>query len=151
MHVESIVDFSFGIDKQALAVLHMLDREPDFADYENGFYQVRTETRPWYNGRERGFVLSMSPDLIGVAPTVHIAVFEHRNHDGICALRWETAQMYFNHPLEDPEIFEKAYGPGKGKWDVAFSVNYGEAGKMATWVYEQMAAFYKEKRKEKVK
>lgn len=134
----TIADFTFGVNNQAIAVLHMLDREPDFADYNDGFYQVTIRTRPWYNGRESGFVLSMHKDY---KTTLHIAVFEHRNSDNICALEWTTEHPYCNHPLEDANIFDKAYG-GRDKYGVDHSVSYGEAGKMANWVYGRMAQFY---------
>ena len=112
--------------------------EPEFADYENGYYKINLETKPWYNGRERGFVVSMSRKF---GRNIHIAVFEHRNSDDICALKWETEKPYWNHPLEDPNIFEKAYS-GKTKWDVAFTVKSGEIGKMADWVYKELKNFY---------
>ena len=141
----NLVDISFGVDNQAMAVLHMLDRSPDFADYENGFYDVHITTKPWYNGRESGFVISMKDHGFD-GKCIHIAVFEHRNSDNICALRWINDSYYFNHPLEDPNIFEVAYGgKNKTKYDVAFSVQCGECGKMSDWVYEQLTDFYKNK------
>ena len=147
--MNKLIDTNFGINRQAAAVLMLLDREPDFADYDNGFYKVYTQTRPWYNGRENGFVLSMSKSP-GSKEVIHIAVFEHRNSDSICALKWSTNNFYWNHPLEDPNIFELSYGPGKGKFDVAYSVEWGNVGKMADWVYEELEIFYNsQKEKEK--
>ena len=139
----TLVDFTFGIKREALSVLHLLDREPDFADYDNGFYQIECETKPWYNGRERGFVLS-SRHPRGCR-VLHIAVFEHRNSDALCALKWITDNNYWNHPLEDQNIFDKAYH-GANKWDVAHSVGWGESGKMANWVYREMKEFYLEEK-----
>lgn len=149
--MNTIADFTFGINHQALAVLHMLNREPDFADYRDGFYKVQFHTRPWYNGRERGVVISMSKRYGGKDdPVLHIAFFEHRNSDEICALKWQTERHYWNHPVEDPEIFNVAYGgKDKNKFDVAYSVHYGETGKMAQWIYEQFAAFYGPKEEKK--
>ena len=135
-----IVDFTFGIRNQAMAVLHMLDRAPDFAEYKNGFYDVMIQTKPWYNGREGGAVISMRRPFD--SKCIHISFFEHRNSDNICALKWVTGSFYFNHPLEDKNIFEVAYGGGS-KYDTAYSVSYGEAGKMADWVYAQLEKFYK--------
>lgn len=144
----TIVDFNYGVKNQARSVMQMLDREPDFADYENGYYMVRITTRPWYNGRECGFVVSMKRDNAQKAKCLHIAVFEHRNSDNICALKWVTDSDYWNHPLEDPNIFDKAY-QGKDKYDVAYTVPYGESGKMAQWVYEQMELHYGPKKEKK--
>ena len=140
-----LIDFTFGINNQALAVMHMLDRAPDFADYKDGFYQTYIKTVPWYNGRESGFVVSMKEHYYD-GKCLHIAVFEHRNSDGLCALRWYTDSFYFNHPLEDKNIFDVAYGgENKTKYDLAFTVNYGECGKMADWVYSQLEEHYKSK------
>lgn len=144
--MNKIIDFQFGIKNQAWAVMHMLDREPDFADYENGNYNVYIKTLPWYNGREAGFVVSMKENGY-TGKCVHIAVFEHRNSDEICALRWETDNFYFNHPLEDKNIFDIAYGgKNKTKYDLSKTVGYGKCGEMAEWVYEQLASFYKSKK-----
>jgi hypothetical protein len=138
-----IIDRSFNIGNQALAVMNYLDVSSDFLPYENGRYMgADFNTKPWYNGRERGVVVSMS---INFAKTLHIAFFEHRNSDTICALKWETDRPYFNHPLEDPNIFDIAYGgKEKTKWDTSFSVSPGEAGKMAHWIYEQFEKYYQE-------
>jgi len=140
----TIVDTTFGVGNQALAVLHMLDREPAFADYSEPqhLYQVSFSTRPWYNGRERGICISMTNSYAKNNKYFHIAIFEHRNDYSICALTWETDKPYWNHPLEDKNLFEIAYkGKGKGCFD--FSVREGEIGKMADWVYEQLSHYYK--------
>lgn len=138
-----IVDTSFGINRQALSVMYLLNREPDFANYKNGFYEVFIQTKPWYNGRESGFVVSMSPGTFSSKKVIHIAVFEHRNSDQICALKWENERHYWNHPLEDKDIFDVAY-KNKGKFDLDFTVGPGESGKMADWVYDELSRFYKE-------
>jgi hypothetical protein len=136
----TMIDRKFNINQQALAVLEYLDREPNFLPYVNGRYSGASfYTKPWYNGRERGVVISMSMDNGG--KTINVAFFEHRNSDSICALRWETKQHYWNHPLEDVNIFGKAYGGGD-KWDVAHKVSYGEVSKMADWVYDEIEKFY---------
>jgi len=141
-----IIDRNFGINYQAMAVLSYLEgMEPDFADYENG-YKVNFKTVPWYNGRESGFCVSMQEQLYK-GNWIHIAVFEHRNSDSICALVWETKTSYWNHPLEDENIFDAAY-KGTSKYDVAFSVSPGEIGAMADFVYAQLSKFYKSSKAE---
>jgi hypothetical protein len=131
------LDRNFGVKNQAMAVLCFID-ELGFiprSDYPTIY------TRPWYNGRECGFVVSLSNKSWG--KVIHIAVFEHRNSESICALKWETTSHYWNHPLEDENIFHVAYGEkDKDKHDFAFSVGYGEVGKMADYVYEQLENFY---------
>ena len=141
--MDKIVDQSFGINRQARAVMQYLDREPNFAEYREGQYRVNFVTRPWWNCRESGFVLSMQQSHYS-GPWLHIAVYEHRNSDNICALRWETEREYMNHPLEDKNIWDNAYGGAdKTKYDVAYSVGEGEVSQMADWVYSQFEEYYK--------
>ena len=138
--MDEIADSTFGIDNQAMAILHfMQDTEPNFANYKNGFYtDVNFQTLPWYNGRERGIVISMS---VSYQKHIHIAFFEHRNSDSIHCLKWETDKPYCNHPLEDPNIFEVAYS-GNSKWDTSKSFLEGEIGKCADWIYGEFEDFY---------
>lgn len=141
---QRIIDRDFGINKQALAVMNYLDREPDFLDYEKGkgYYGADFQTKPWYNGRERGIVVSMYVyNSKQINKCLHIAFFEHRNSDSICCLRWETVQTYWNHPIENPDIFEEAYNK-KTKWDTAFNAQYGEAEKVASWICSEFGKFY---------
>jgi hypothetical protein len=138
----TIADTTFGINSQALAVLALLaQQEPDFAEYDgaNG-YDVDFATKPWYNGRERGIMLSMTRPLI-TDKVLHIAVFEHRISDDICCLNWHTNSLYKNSPDAENAI-ETAYGKDKTKWDVAASFQTGEIGKCAQWVYDRMEHFY---------
>jgi len=143
--MQSIGDSTFGVKRQARAVLAYLDdREPDFATYKDGFYDVRFETRPWYNGRERGLVVSMWSPVMAKFGAIHIAVFEHRNSDSICTLFWETDGPYWNGPVADQETLDLAYGKGD-KWHVAARFSPGEAGAAAAWIYETFEMFYQRK------
>lgn len=138
--MDEIADSTFGISSQPMAILHfMQNMEPAFANYKNEFYtDVNFQTLPWYNGRERGIVISMS---INYQTNIHIAFFEHRNSDAIHCLKWITKSPYCNHPLEDPNIFEVAY-KGKTKWDTSKSFLEGEIGKCADWIYGEFEDFY---------
>ena len=144
----NIANLTFDINPQAMAVGQFLaGMIPDFADYDDVLhrYQVEFETKPWYNGRERGIVITMRPNW-PMGPCLHIAFFEHRNTDSICTLKWETDSGYWNHPLEDREIFEKAYQSGD-KYDVAASFEYGSVGECSQWIFNEFRKFYNEKRK----
>jgi len=143
--MDAIVDTSFGLNSQVLAVAYYMSKmEPNFAEYKDGVYKIRLETKPWYNGRETGFVVSMCAKFFG-NKFLHIACFEHRNSDNICLLKWETETAYWNHPLENPELFDLAYGgKDKTKYDVAASFGYGEVGDVANWIYNEMKEFYEE-------
>ena len=128
---ESCVDATLGINRQAWAVLALLsDMYPPDAPggIEGG---VHIGTTPWYNGRETGFVFSCHPWGGGSAgrDPLFIAVFEHRNSDALCAIKW-TARGYMNGPrIED--VPEEAF---PDKWTHAFTCGWGEAGKMAQWI-----------------
>lgn len=134
-----ITNPTFMINSQALAILYLLStREPDFAEYHDTGYAVRIETKPWYNGRERGILISM--DAIGeISKILHMAIFEHRNSDDIICLKWETDSMYDNHP--DDGAINAAY-KGNSKYYSDASFRYGEIGECANWIYDTLADFY---------
>jgi len=140
---DTIGDRTLGINDQARALLEYLgDMEPSFADYiKGGWYDVRLQTRPWYNGREHGFVVSMQCGLAGYGPAIHIAAFEHRNSDQICTLVWETSSFYWDGPVADDETLALAYHGGD-KSAVAQSFEYGNIGAAVTWIYDTLAEFY---------
>lgn len=119
---------NFGINEQAIAVLALL---PD-KEYYSDRADLWLEVKPWYNGRERGIVLTVG--TYGANKYLHIAFYEHRNSDSICCLKWQTKLPYWNHPLEDPNIFEVAYGKGKNKYDTAASFGYGKCGDCSQWI-----------------
>ena len=139
-----ITDPTLGLNNQALAVLYFMARmSPDFADYKDGDYQVILETRTWYNGRERGFTLNMSPDYN--SEWIHLAVFEHRNSDEICVLNWTTKDNYWNGATADNSL-DEAYHGGT-KFDVAATFKYGEIGEVANYLYEELEKFYEAQKK----
>jgi hypothetical protein len=55
-----VADPTLGIHPQARAILALLDCEPAFAKYKDGFYDVNISTSAWYNGREKGYALVLS-------------------------------------------------------------------------------------------
>ena len=137
-----IVDLTFGISSQAMAVMNFIkDLTPEFANYHEGYFtDVSFKTLPWYNGREKGIVITMS---VYYRQNIHIAFFEHRNSDAIHCLKWFTDEPYFNHPLEDMNIFENAYH-SDSKWDTAISFKYGQIRECADWIYNEFETFYTE-------
>lgn len=132
-----ITDPNFGIGYQALAVMAYLNgRDGIEVSWNNGRYHADVKAAPWYNGRERGIVFYMRDPAF--KHQLNIAVYEHRNSDSICALRWENTT--FNPPIL-ADIPEGVY---QNKWDTAMDFSYGEASNMANWVYEQFSDFWKE-------
>ena len=131
-----IADSTFGINPQALKVLKLLSKKSAFF-FESNF---NTETHTWYNGREKGFTISMRPYFPRFSH-IHIAVFEHRNSDNICALLWTTKSWYLNGPIADEKTLKLAY-PIDDKYETAVTFGYGEYQKMADWVYGKLKDFY---------
>lgn len=129
---DSIADPTFGIGRQARAVLAMLEREPDFAEYKDGFYEVRIQTRAWYNGRERG--ISLVVQRLGYRGCLVITFGEHRNSDGIFVDSWEMATPPRNSPTAG-DFSDEAYKARR-------SFDEGQAGRAADHIYELMSAFY---------
>lgn len=130
-----IGDLTFGLNEQAIKVLKMLSRVD--IDLRGSFI----DTSPWYNGRERGFCLSIHNHLIKDDDrAMHIAVFEHRNSDNICCLLWFTKSPYHNRPIADELTLEKAY-KGGGKYDVAATFEYSQYSECVRWVIEKIKGF----------
>lgn len=129
-----LADPKLHVQDQAWAVLHLLaGMEFDLENYES----VHARTAAWYNGRERGIVLSYATN--GGSKTLNIAIFEHRNGDSICALRWESEWFGINPPTIGSD--GKAAYPTENKHDVAHSVGWGKCGEMAQWVYKEAHNF----------
>lgn len=124
----------FGINKQCMAILEMVDGD----EFDSAGIIT---TRPWYNGREKGVVISVSKNFQNKPNNcLHLAFFEHRNSDSICFLKWFTDSDYWNHPIEDKDIFAKAY-KGDSKYDVAKTFGYGEIGDAAAYLIEEIEGF----------
>ncbi len=133
-------DMTFGIGGQAMAVAVMLsERDPDFADHHKDVgYRVHLRTTPWYNGRERGVLITVAHPG---GPGGHIAVFEHRNSDCICAVTWAEVEVDLMGP--PPTIDNVPPGIYESKWDAKEIAGYGEIGKAVEWVYNQMGVLYR--------
>jgi hypothetical protein len=129
----NITDATLGVHSQARAILALLDREPDFAKYENGFYDVNIATSAWYNGRERGYALVLSK--IGRSECLVITFGESRGSDSIFVDSWTMVP-----PLNPPTVAnfpEGAYNTRKH-----FEAN--ETAKAADYIYEALEAYYNE-------
>jgi hypothetical protein len=140
MEDNRMADLTYGINHQVRALAQALAASsPDFAEFDGEWkhYNVAFETATWYNGRERGLVFTMSHRHASSA-CLNIAVFEHRNHDGICAVAWEDTRGVNPPTLEDiPE------GTYTNKFDTSHEVGYLEIGAMLEWMVEQFSSFYK--------
>lgn len=132
-------DPTFGIGSQARAILHFLtDAEPSFATYEDGYYDIRIETFPWYNGREKGICLVVQPRYTGTPRALHITFGEDRRTDSIFVDTWEDTTPFNCPTLEgaDQEAYDKAYQNRK-------HFNQGRVGDAAEYIIEAMEGYYK--------
>jgi hypothetical protein len=128
-----------GANYQARAVLAYLESRDGL---ENSWsellkeYVAHPKVSRWENCREQGYVVWLySPKL---NKQINIAFFEHRNSDAICAVEWY--QTTLNAPtIETAQFGDDAY---KDKYDTSFDVGYGEAGKMADWIYSRLEEFW---------
>ena len=128
-----------GINHQAMAVAVYASPEflqPESAwDEDNKRYDCSIRIRPWYNGRETGFVFQYSASWVGTGPWLNIAVFEHRNYDGVCAWMWVS--QFHN---DQPTIADIPDSVAPDKYTHQYAVGCGQVGDMADWVAAGFAA-----------
>ena len=129
--------FNDGANYQAKAVLAFLDyfNVEESWNSKRKKYDAEINVARWENCREQGYILSLTTK--NMAKQLNIAFFEHRNSDNICAVMWE--QRSVNTLTIDSANFGNAY---ETKWDVSFSVNYGEVVKMSEWIEKQFTEFW---------
>lgn len=134
MKERPLVDFTFGIKSQAMAVLHEMNAQ------EVGFEVDNVSTRPWYNGREKGVLICVQNRF--AAKALCVAVFEHRNSDDIEVVHWEQ-EVGINIPTGWEHCNQAAYERA-----VSTSFKSGEAWKAANHIIEgikRWVAFEKRK------
>ena len=132
-----IGDRTLGMNHQAVAVLEYLaHREPDFAECcDNGDYKFFSQTYAWYNGKERGFSLTVAPSVVSKKFRIFVVV-EGRNHDGIVVYEWEQTSLPMNGPML-ADFTDEAYKHGR-------TFSYGAVGACVEHIYNRMAAWWGE-------
>lgn len=151
---QTCADMSFALNPQALAVGTMLaHRPPDFAEYDKEFrkYNVHIETKPWYNGRERGLVFVMQPSAFGPGKTLYLAVYEHRCSDAICIQEWVEDGTPFNEVSLETRRAALGEEADNQVWQNAKSFPWGAIGKAADYVYKRMERHYQAEAKKRAK
>ena len=139
----TLVNPNFGIGAQALAVMAYFNEHDGIEpSWDNGRYCAEVNAAPWYNGRERGVVFYMRSE--NYKHQLNIAVYEHRNSDAICAVRWVGST--FN----PPTLTDIPEGTYQNKWDTSKDFSYGQSHEMAHWLYEEFCDFWKEHSKKPV-
>ena len=125
-----------GANRQAQAVLMLLQGGGIETSYEDGKYKAEPSVARWENCREQGYIVSLrSSDY---KRQLNIAFFEHRNSDQICAVKWEQVSMN-SLTIDTAKFGDEVY---KDKYDTSFDCGYGDALIMADWITEQFEEFY---------
>lgn len=135
-----------GANKQARAVLCMLQGMNVETSWnkEFGRYMAEPKVARWENCREQGYVVSLRSEN---GKHLHIAFFEHRNSDAICAIKWEQ-NIFPNSPTIDTADFDgKVY---KDKWDVSKEFGCGKVYEMAEWIEAELIHFWESNQKKPV-
>lgn len=133
-----------GADEQARAVMCMLQGR----DIEKSWneeclrYKAEIKIARWENCREQGYVVMLRSE--DWKEQLNIAFFEHRNSDGIHAVKW--LQNTMNSPNIDTAKFGDVY---ETKYDTSYNVSYGEITKMANWIFDELTAFWCKTKNEK--
>jgi hypothetical protein len=132
---------SDGANRQVQAVLAMFQfhlGEGLESSWSKEFgYEARIDVARWENCREQGYILSCRAQDWDKGQ-LHIAFFEHRNSDEICAIKWNA--VHLNTPTIN-DVPEDAY---PDKWTHAHTVGYGKVNDMARWLYEEFEEFWEE-------
>ena len=123
-----------GADYQSqcvLAYLRNFEIEKSWND-EYKEYQAEIKVARWENCREQGYVFMMHNKN---HKQLNIAVFEHRNGDNICCIKW--LQNTINSPtIENANFNGECY---KDKWDVSHSENYMKIVETGEWIKKQFS------------
>lgn len=120
-----------------LAALRRFDGLECSWDSESSRYLAEPEVNAWFNGRERGYVVSLrSPDY---RRKFHIAFYEHRNSDSICAVAFEKGGLINPPTIND---IPKEHPFYESKWSYDFSVGCGEFIKMSDWIIDKLEEFW---------
>jgi hypothetical protein len=123
---KQMVDYTFGISKQVLAVAAYL---VGLEEYLPVPARVRFRMSPWYNGREKGICWEIGTTS---GPVLCLAVYGDRIDGDLCAFAWNLEFFSLN-----PPTFRNA-----GDHLPPFRVPDTEAANMADWIRQQVSQFF---------
>lgn len=142
-------DPTFGLNRQALAILHYLaGLPPSFARYDQdlGRYSIFIRTYPWLNGREKGVALVVFRGSGPEGPCRVIAFGEDRGSSGLFVEHWEEPVDPLNGPtVADRDLLMEAKERAGAKTVERVDFNEGRIGEAASHIYDLMEQFYSEK------
>ena len=132
-----------GANRQTQATLAMFqallcDGIEESWSKEFSRYEADIQVARWENCREQGYVLMLRNK--NFSKQLNIAIFEHRNTDSICAIKWHELTM--NSPtIATANFNDEVYSD---KYDTTFDVPFGQASTMGSWLVEEFTDFWKE-------
>jgi len=135
-----------GAGPQAVATLAMFSYfasgvSASYVGGSNYHYEAEPRTDRWMNGREQGYVISMTVPSHN-HPQINIAFFEHRNSDDIHALVFESKTIYGTAPTLGDIPTDHPYL--HDKYATQHKVNPGQFMEMAEWIIDKLNEFWKD-------
>ena len=126
-------DITLGLNPQATAVLHLLSSYD--VDFVSKPEQVQIKTAAWYNGRERGYVITVQL-VPGSVKTLVIAWAEAKSSDALMVYAWESDLFFMNPPTVN-DIPEEVWCEGSTAFPCEAS------GTAADFIYRKIEKFIK--------
>lgn len=130
-----------GANWQAQAVLAYLRGNEEYAIDKTWNptvckYDTCINVGRFENCREQGYVFSVRYN----GSQINYAVYEHRNWDGICVVRFEQGTM------NTPELGDVIVAMGDNKWGYTVDFKNGEIVECGRWIIRNIQNFIDQKR-----
>ena len=118
-----------GLNSQAISFLRYFESTTVLPEdgYAEEFATSRVSTTPYFNRRERGFVISVEVKPMKLYR--RWAFYEHRVSDGLQVLAWEDDRFIFGEPLTHKDVPSEAWGPNFEGTASFKNGDFGEAGR----------------------
>lgn len=107
------------------------------ASWNNSNYDAEPIIAPWYNGRERSYVISMKSK--NWKDQINIAFFEYRNSEEICILEFRASTI--NPPTINDLPADHPYNNSKSALTAIYP--FGEAAKAGEKIAVMLNEFWK--------
>ena len=125
-----MVDGACWQSRAVLAYLQSCDIIERSYNYEKGYYAAQAKIGRYENGREQGYILSVSYK----EEQMNYAFYEHINTDSICVVAFK--KWTINTPTA-----EDVWAAMKDKYDVTKSFEYGSIVECGKWLKNEVDKF----------
>jgi len=127
-----------GANYQAQAVLACLRRwdgiEESYSK-DRGKYLAEPMASRWHNCREQGYIITLTNHRH--SNQINIVFYEHRNHDGICILQWESQCT-----INPPTLRDLPADTYKDKYDYAKDFDFMQIKEASDYIYQELTKFW---------